>query len=950
MCLFIGSKRAKVRDNRVFYASWAFVILAFPGKCMKRILLALFCFVVSPLMASHIVGGEFEILYLGNYQYRINLIYYFDLNNNTFTFPPQQAQPEQQEPTIVIAIFRKSDHALMRNVTLSFLSKSRVSYTQPACSTGEILTDKLIYTTIITLPPEQYNSDSGYYLTWERCCRNYTITNIVSDEPPNGDPNYPNAAGQAFYLEFPPVVKNGQPFINSSPQLFPPLNDYACPGKPYYADFAGTDEDGDSLVYSLVTPLSTHSSAASPAILRPAPFPDVKWRAPFNLSNIVNGAPDLHISKTGFLTVTPMLQGLFVFAVKCEEFRNGKKIGEVRRDFQMLVVDECEHAEPPQILGKKLQDATFAFDDNMHVTFTRDVSDENRCIQVQVSDPDAANVLDDFKENVSIRAIALNFKKDMASIVNFPLSTTALLTDGSTKTFEVCFDKCPPFFGGPFQVGIVAYDDACSLPLSDTLRVTVNIEPPVNNRPQFFVDNNSVDQISLTVPEGSAKRTWTIEAVDNDKDESGQFQHLNMFVLPEPGFVFGDAGMEFRLLGQINNTLQAEFSWTPDCSVYDFTHKTEFNIRFLVEDEDDCNQQSPDTVDFKLKIDLPPDSDPVITTDLPETLVQNGITKKVFESLEFNVYGSDADPFMLKLRGQGDGFQLSDYNILFPSVAGVGSVSSHFSWNIDCEKLNLSQKSDFEFNFIVVDSANQCQLYKTDTLTIKVKVKPPGNTPPLLNVTNTNKDLTFQNNHQTLFAGQQISLALGVTDPDSNPQDKVTIAMAEASGNVEPAGYLFEPAEGIGNAETTFTWDTDCALFKDGVYENHYLFKFVSNDNRCFSSKADTVSVAFTLLDVPSSEADFIPPNFITPNGDNHNEFFAMVRLNDNSQLVSILPPDNCIGKFVSIAIYNRWGNEVFQSFNRDFRWFPTDEAAGIYYYTLRYSHKEYKGSITLQD
>ena len=64
--------------------------------------------------------------------------------------------------------------------------------------------------------------------------------------------------------------------------------------------------------------------------------------------------PDLKISPDGFLTATPSQQGLYVFAVKCDEYRNGEKIGEVRRDFQMLVVDVCPRAEAPQILGKKL--------------------------------------------------------------------------------------------------------------------------------------------------------------------------------------------------------------------------------------------------------------------------------------------------------------------------------------------------------------------------------------------------------------------------------------------------------------------------------------------------------------------------------------------------------------------------------------------------------------------
>ena len=41
-------------------------------------------------------------------------------------------------------------------------------------------------------------------------------------------------------------------------------------------------------------------------------------------------------------------------------------------------------------------------------------------------------------------------------------------------------------FKGPFVVGIVAYDDACSLPLSDTLRITVNIDTPAQCASLFY--------------------------------------------------------------------------------------------------------------------------------------------------------------------------------------------------------------------------------------------------------------------------------------------------------------------------------------------------------------------------------------------------------------------------------------------------------------------------------
>ena len=59
---------------------------------------------------------------------------------------------------------------------------------------------------------------------------------------------------RVYALHFPPIRKDGVHFVNSSPRLFPPLSDYACVNQLFYTDFAGTDDDGDSIVYSLAHP------------------------------------------------------------------------------------------------------------------------------------------------------------------------------------------------------------------------------------------------------------------------------------------------------------------------------------------------------------------------------------------------------------------------------------------------------------------------------------------------------------------------------------------------------------------------------------------------------------------------------------------------------------------------------------------------------------------------
>jgi len=879
-------------------------------------------------MASHIVGGEFEIVHQSGNQYQISLILYFDEINGA---------RGAKDLNFTTAIFRKRDNVLMQTVFFSNRTETNVQYTQPECSHGEIVTTKLLYTTTVTLSDSRYNDPEGYYIIWERCCRNYTITNIYSNDPAAGQ-----AAGQTFYLEFPPVVKDEQPFYNSSPRLFPPLNDYACPNKPYYVDFAGVDDDGDSLTYSLVTPLSTHSIDAFPP-LGPRPYPEVRWRDPFSLTNILDGNPDMKISSEGFLTATPTRQGLYVFAVKCEEFRNGEKIGEVRRDFQMLVVDACPPAEPPQILGKKLTDASFTYDENMTVTFNTGVADADRCIEVQVSDPDASKPVDGFQEKIRIKAIPLGFRQDVRGVL--PSVTSATLVNGSVKTFQICFDKCP-YVKGPFQIGIVAYDDACSLPLFDTLKVTVNIEPPPNTNAYFTSPN-----VAELVNEGD-KKTWPIVGVDDDGDQ------LVLGVIVN-GFRAEDVGMKIVQVKNENGQYEGYLEWDTRCDVYDFSRRTEFDVTLLLEDVDVCNLSSPDVMTFKVRVKLPGNADPVIDSNLtpnPFERQVGGLKRKINEKLTFNVTGIDPDIDYLVLGVKGKDFDVSDYNVSFPTATGKGSIASPFVWNIFCDDVDLSVKDEFTFQFIVVDNANKCRLYKADTLDVTVELFPPDNQGPDLLITNLEQGIQMVNNSLTINLGQQITLGLAGVDPDVSPQaDWLKLNLINVRGTGIPEGYIFAPAEGRGSIQTTFTWKPDCSLFADRTAENgddwedEFTFTFNVVDDRCFNQKGDTVAVNITVRDVDRNDDDFLPPNIITPNGDNLNDFFAMVKKDEvTGALVNILPLDNCTGKFDGIVIYNRWGKQVFRSGDREFRWYAEGESAGEYFYLIRYSDKEYKGIISI--
>jgi len=881
--------------------------------------------------ASHIVGGEFELIYISGDSYRLNLILYFDEK-----FGNQGAKDAFAD----VRIFRKRDNAIMFNAIRLFqTSLTNVLYTQPECSNGEIITSKLIYSTTITLSPQQFNDLQGYYVSWERCCRNYGIKNIYSDVPGAGI-----SAGQTFYLEFPPVVKNGEPFINSTPRLFPPLNDYACPNKNYYVDFAGTDDDGDSLVYSLVTPLNTHTPDALPpgGLPRPGPYPNVSWRPGYGVNEVIGGSPDLKISDDGFLTVTPPLigQGLYVFAVKCEEFRDGVKIGEVRRDFQMLVVDACPVADPPQIVGRKKGAVNFSQPKQpLSVSYSNSVSDEDRCVNVRISDLDSQKPEDNFEEKIRIRVFPLNFKNSTRYLNDLlPNVSSAILNNGSTADFTICFPECSYIPGGTYQIGIIAYDDACSLPLSDTLRINVFVEQPVNNSPQFVTPNHVI-----TINEGDPKITIPLQATDIDSDQ------LDVFVVTN-GFTLATVGMTLETNASQPGLMTGEFTWDSRCDVFDFTKQTEFNIKVLVEDRDKCILNNRDTMIFDLKIILPGNADPIISSDLQQASEKDiEVTKKIFESLEFTVNGSDADNDFLILGVTGKGFDPAGYGISFPGDQESGLVTSQFSWNLNCDKIDLDKKDVFELEFIVVDNANKCRFYKADTLLVVVTVLPPDNIAPNLTIESLNPEQLLEDGSLTAILGSEIKLKLTGTDSDVQPQDIMKVELVGVAGERIPTGYAFIPGQGLGSVEALFTWNPDCSIFQNDIYENEYTFTFSVTDQRCFNPKEEGLDVKVIVKDVDGSDADFLPPNLITPDGNGKNEYFAMVEFLPPDQYVSILPKDNCLGSFVNIRIYDRWGNSVFESSDKDFRWYANGISSGVYFYFLNYTHREYKGTVSVK-
>jgi hypothetical protein len=904
---------------------------------MKRLLLPLLFFFSFPAFAEHIVGGEFEFLFLGEnaehrFRYNLNMVLYFDLKSNPGAF----------DPIIRVRIFRKRDNVLMvDNIRLDYIrtKSQRVEYFRPTCSNGTAIETYSYFYSVATLQPngdyeqadlildpDAFDDPQGYYISWERCCRNYTITNVFSS-----DPNVGTFAGQTFYLEFPPMKKNGQPFYNSSPYLFKPLSDYACPGRFYWVDFTGTDADGDSLAYSMEVPLNTHSGEPLPFptnLPNPGPYPVVNYKPGFSINNIAAGNPDLKISTDGLLTVTPTQAGLYVFAVKCAEFRDGVKIGEIRRDFQLLVLSSCPPATKPVLEGKKKDDTQFSAN-ALSVSFSNQITDENRCIDIRVTDPDAASR----SEEIEILAVSVNFDEDVDEVLP-EISTDVLQGPGDAAMFSVCFPQCP-YTKGKYLIDIIVQDGSCPLPLMDTITVEVDVELPPNASPQF-----NTEKITATVLEGSGLVTWNFSGTDGDDGDT-----LRIIQIDEEEMDLAEFGFSYTVNEVTPNNLTGQLIWDTSCRESDFIKEDEFHIQLELDDQDKCEVTPSDTLTFDLKMDLYDIHIPEITYVPDPTSNRITLDRKIHENISFNVKGHDQNANeKIIMRGQGIDFDMATYNATFPAIGFFEEGTSTFTWPLTCTNVNPFGKDEFEFMFEVVDENNRCGYRLSDTLWVTINVGPPDNNAPEISINNQTSDLELD---YTL--GDEITLPILGTDNDI-PSDMLNLELMNDPDVEKLVGYTFNTTAAPAVVNGIFSWKPECSVFKGNDFENEYTLRFRVQDARCFvSSKSDEITVKLNLKDVESADAEFLPPNIITPNGDGKNEFFAMVKEDpDHGGFVSILPLDNCKGVFHSILIYNRWGREVFYSTDRDFRWHANNDPTGMYFYQLMYSHKEYKGIITV--
>ncbi|WP_425291092.1 gliding motility-associated C-terminal domain-containing protein [Spirosoma linguale] len=271
--------------------------------------------------ASHILGGDITMEYLGKPGY-----YRVGIN---FIFGAGYAPPK----TVGISIYKKNTGGLVQNLTVDLAEIKPISLSYkdiPCIKSSGLNVDLIRYSRDIQFNPRNFTDANGYYII-------YATANRTAVD------NFKTAGnvGIVYRLDFPAMQQaGGIDFVNSSPQFTFTNTAYSCVGTPFSFNFDAFDKDGDELRYFLVAPLQSY-------LPNGGVFTNVEFMPGYTASNPIMGVPPLSIDqRTGKLTMKATQTGLFVFTVEVEEWRQGQRLGAIRRDFLVPVID-CRVDIPP---------------------------------------------------------------------------------------------------------------------------------------------------------------------------------------------------------------------------------------------------------------------------------------------------------------------------------------------------------------------------------------------------------------------------------------------------------------------------------------------------------------------------------------------------------------------------------------------------------------------------
>ncbi len=254
------------------------------------------------IFATHSMGADMSYQCLGGNNYKIRITFYRDCAG----IP---------EPFFCVLNISSASCGLQDSIRLFKVPGTGNEITpicpsqRSTCNGGQFTgIEEWVYEGIYTFPAQC----NDWQLVYEQCCRNGAITTIR------------NPLQEEMYI-FAHLNNTLSP-CNNSPTFSNKPVPFVCMGQQFCFNHGAYDPDGDSLSYSLITPISYFGQP-------------VNYRPPYNAYQPLNSIPAMTFdSRNGDFCITPQSPEVTVMAVLVNEYRNGILIGSVERDIQITVL------------------------------------------------------------------------------------------------------------------------------------------------------------------------------------------------------------------------------------------------------------------------------------------------------------------------------------------------------------------------------------------------------------------------------------------------------------------------------------------------------------------------------------------------------------------------------------------------------------------------------------
>ena len=739
-----------------------------------------------------------------------------------------------------------------------------------SCFVPDICLEVGTYSTEFTLS----NNPNGYYLTKERCCRNSVSSNLGGVD-----------LGFVFTVDVPdPALGNSSPVFNPFP-----ADAYFCVNGSNFIDFGATDADGDSLVYSLTEPLSgvSNSWAPDPAIASPKPFALVPWAAAYSTDNQVGGDVPMTInSETGLVTAQPTQLGIFTVAVRIEEYRNGVKIGEIRRELQ-LASAICDMDLPSEIFTPN--NAT-VFDVYANTQF---------CIDITATDPNLGDTL------------FLEAGGELFDGTIFPGASFPPVDSFSTVTGEFCWAPiCSNVQDEPYKVTFTAFSRGCANEVLVTTKdIYINVILAVDEPTQIAGPSTPTGPgaaiIDLYNP---STHCFDFHFIDPNSADSLQ--------ATASSDLFSREEVTIEPFGINQGDISLPFCWDVACAdVRDEPYYVDFQVIAT-------NCEVNDTTFFSVPIY-------VIVQDNEPTLFAEPAEQIYFEfysasSISIPITVTDGNYFdTLNVSASSPIFSLpGNAATLSDSLFGNSLVQGQLNWTPACSDVRP------EPHIITFQAtANSCKTSDVEYHTIELFLTlPPENSASITMPS----DGAF---YEYYIGDDPIDIDVLGSDPD--PYDTLDLNYSGSITEALQTKPIFETQGIIQTKLGEFLWTPACP----DVLDEPYNVDFTLTSRSC--QKVKTISVTVNIL-VTTPTKGIIEPiaNIITPNGDGRNDVWTIENKEDPCLLGFKALVWDRWGKevFTTTDPAFDWPGTYAND---------KDAKTGTYFQTIEYIYKETKESFT---